>query len=237
MGPSTFRSFTGFHTPLCERTEDPDVWMSLPEPAPAEGVSFRRFLMASRSLALLRLSRPRGVASRSESRITTRRRWLGSIRPGEHHKRPLNSAMYAADRHAVWLIEVRCWALVLQLAVLNNQADIRPVCVDRQPHLSAALARVAQQSKRCWRSPGIPRTRSRSRAGQLDWWVRDRQEWFRRLRGAEGRQRWIKAVDLRLGSGSQSGALMTNARETRPGSNRRAHHVRTCRPLNGRPHA
>jgi hypothetical protein len=24
-----------------------------------------------------------------------------------------------------------------------------------------------------------------SRAGQLDWWVKDRQEWFGRVRGAE----------------------------------------------------
>jgi hypothetical protein len=42
-----------------------------------------------------------------------------------------------------------------------------------------------------------------SKAGQLDWWVRDRQEWWSRVRGADGRQRWIKAVDLRPGSGSE----------------------------------
>lgn len=40
--------------------------------------------------------------------------------PASVIKRPLNPAMYAADRHALWLVEVRCWALVLQLAVLNN---------------------------------------------------------------------------------------------------------------------
>jgi hypothetical protein len=28
-----------------------------------------------------------------------------------------------------------------------------------------------------------------SRAGQLDWWVKDRQEWFGRVRGADGHQR------------------------------------------------
>jgi hypothetical protein len=31
----------------------------------------------------------------------------------------------------------------------------------------------------------------------LDWWVKDRQEWWGRVRGADGRQRWIKALDLR----------------------------------------
>jgi hypothetical protein len=36
-----------------------------------------------------------------------------------------------------------------------------------------------------------------TRAGQLDWWVRDRQEWWGRVGGADGRQRWIRAVDLR----------------------------------------
>jgi hypothetical protein len=29
-----------------------------------------------------------------------------------------------------------------------------------------------------------------SSAGLLDWWVKDRQEWFGRVRGADGRQRW-----------------------------------------------
>jgi hypothetical protein len=37
-----------------------------------------------------------------------------------------------------------------------------------------------------------------SAAGQLDWWVRERREWFGRVRGPDGRQRWIKAADLRL---------------------------------------
>jgi hypothetical protein len=36
-----------------------------------------------------------------------------------------------------------------------------------------------------------------SKGGQLDWWVKDRQEWWGRVRGAEGRQRWIKAAHLR----------------------------------------
>ena len=35
---------------------------------------------------------------------------------------------------------------------------------------------------------------------QLDWWVKERQGWFGRVRGADGRQRWIRAVDLRPAS-------------------------------------
>jgi hypothetical protein len=31
----------------------------------------------------------------------------------------------------------------------------------------------------------------------LDWWVKERQQWWGRVRGADGRQRWIRAVDLR----------------------------------------
>jgi hypothetical protein len=43
-----------------------------------------------------------------------------------------------------------------------------------------------------------------SHAGQLDWWVKDSQQWWGRVRGADGRQRWIKAVDLRPVNGSQT---------------------------------
>jgi hypothetical protein len=42
-----------------------------------------------------------------------------------------------------------------------------------------------------------------SPGGQLDWWVKERREWFGRIRGEDGRQRWIKASDLRRASGSQ----------------------------------
>jgi hypothetical protein len=42
-----------------------------------------------------------------------------------------------------------------------------------------------------------------SSAGQLDWWVKDRQQWLGRVRGADGKQRWARAVDLRPASGSQ----------------------------------
>jgi hypothetical protein len=36
-----------------------------------------------------------------------------------------------------------------------------------------------------------------SAAGQLDYWVKERQEWWGRVRGPGGRQVWIKAADLR----------------------------------------
>jgi hypothetical protein len=42
-----------------------------------------------------------------------------------------------------------------------------------------------------------------STAGRLDWWMKERREWWGRVRGANGRQRWIKAVDLRPANGSQ----------------------------------
>jgi hypothetical protein len=40
-------------------------------------------------------------------------------------------------------------------------------------------------------------TASWSPGGQLDWWVRERREWWGRVRGKDGRQRWVKAADLR----------------------------------------
>ena len=39
--------------------------------------------------------------------------------------------------------------------------------------------------------------------GQLDWWVKERLEWFGRVRGKDGKQRWIKASDVRRAGGSQ----------------------------------
>jgi hypothetical protein len=42
-----------------------------------------------------------------------------------------------------------------------------------------------------------------SKAGSLDWWVKEQQEWWGRVGGADGRQRWIRVVDLRPASGSQ----------------------------------
>jgi hypothetical protein len=42
-----------------------------------------------------------------------------------------------------------------------------------------------------------------SKAGQLDWWVKERQQWLGRVRGADGKQRWVKAGDLRPVSGGR----------------------------------
>jgi hypothetical protein len=45
-----------------------------------------------------------------------------------------------------------------------------------------------------------------SKGGQLDYWVKEhrpRLEWWGRVRGADRRQRWIKAADLRRASVSQ----------------------------------
>ena len=36
-----------------------------------------------------------------------------------------------------------------------------------------------------------------SAGGKLDWWVKERGKWLGRVRGADGRQRWVKAADLR----------------------------------------
>jgi hypothetical protein len=52
-------------------------------------------------------------------------------------------------------------------------------------------------------SPIPVETATWTKAGQLDYWVKERQEWLGRVRGADGRQRWIRAVDLRPASGSQ----------------------------------
>jgi hypothetical protein len=36
-----------------------------------------------------------------------------------------------------------------------------------------------------------------SDGGQLDYWVKERQEWLGRVQGPDGRQKWVKAADLR----------------------------------------
>jgi hypothetical protein len=36
-----------------------------------------------------------------------------------------------------------------------------------------------------------------SAGGALDWWVKERQQWLGRVRGPDGRQKWIRATDLR----------------------------------------
>jgi hypothetical protein len=36
-----------------------------------------------------------------------------------------------------------------------------------------------------------------SAAGDLDFWVKERQEWLGRVRSPDDRQKWVKAADLR----------------------------------------
>ena len=67
---------------------------------------------------------------------------------------------------------------------------------DEVVHLAAADRREVDP-------PIQVETATWSPAGQLDWWVKERQEWFGRVRGVDGRQRWIRAVDLRPATGSQ----------------------------------
>jgi hypothetical protein len=57
---------------------------------------------------------------------------------------------------------------------------------------SSMPQRIAEESIRRSRWTGMW-----SEAGQLDWWVKEPQQWLGRVRGKDGRQRWIRAVDLR----------------------------------------
>ena len=63
------------------------------------------------------------------------------------------------------------------------------------------LEQFAEADRREVDPPIQVETASWSPGGQLDWWVKERQEWFGRVRGADGRQRWIRGVDLRPAGG------------------------------------
>jgi hypothetical protein len=65
------------------------------------------------------------------------------------------------------------------------------------------LEQIAAADRREVDPPIQVETATWSKAGQLDWWVRERREWRGRVRGADGRQRWIRAADLRTASDSQ----------------------------------
>jgi hypothetical protein len=39
-----------------------------------------------------------------------------------------------------------------------------------------------------------------SPGGRLAYWVKERQQWLGRVRDKDGRQRWVRAVDLRPAS-------------------------------------
>jgi hypothetical protein len=59
------------------------------------------------------------------------------------------------------------------------------------------LDRLSPQDRREVKPPIEVESATWSTGGTLDWWVKERQEWFGRVRGPDGRQRWIKAADLR----------------------------------------
>ena len=63
------------------------------------------------------------------------------------------------------------------------------------------LSRYREADRRAVDPPIQVETATWSRAGQLDWWVKERLEWFGRVRGKDGKQRWIRAADLRPASG------------------------------------
>jgi len=50
-------------------------------------------------------------------------------------------------------------------------------------------------------NPPIPvESATWSPGGTLDWWVKEhrpRVEWYGRVRGPDGKQQWVRAVDLR----------------------------------------
>jgi hypothetical protein len=58
-------------------------------------------------------------------------------------------------------------------------------------------AQYAEADRREVEPPIAVETATWSAAGTLDWWVKERREWFGRVRGKDGRQRWIRATDLR----------------------------------------
>jgi hypothetical protein len=93
------------------------------------------------------------------------------------------------------------------------------------------LSQYSETDRRVVDPPIQVETAMWSKAGQLDWWVKERQEWLGRVRGADGRQRWIRAVDLRLsGRTRQTSAVCLTIRlavrrrwhRHRPGSHRQS---------------
>src|SRR5215207_9188485 len=61
-----------------------------------------------------------------------------------------------------------------------------------------------QESERRQVSPPIQvESATWTAAGELDYWVRERQEWWCRVRGADGHHVWIKATYLRPAEGAE----------------------------------
>jgi hypothetical protein len=69
------------------------------------------------------------------------------------------------------------------------------------PECDAEVQQRAEADRRDVDPPIQVETATWSTAGHLDWWVKERQQWLGRVRGADGRQRWIRAVDLRPAKG------------------------------------
>jgi hypothetical protein len=63
------------------------------------------------------------------------------------------------------------------------------------------LEQIAEADRRAVDPPVPVDIATWSKAGQLDWWVKERQRWLGRVRGADGKQRWVKAADLRPENG------------------------------------
>jgi hypothetical protein len=64
------------------------------------------------------------------------------------------------------------------------------------------LQQIAEADRREVDPPIVVESATWSPGGQLDWWVKERQQWMGRVRGKDGRQRWVKAADLRPASNS-----------------------------------
>jgi hypothetical protein len=97
---------------------------------------------------------------------------------------------------------------VVNVAAINPHSCVNPAAagdaknppVDTEGWISIRVSTANQiaaksihQSK--WRQP------HGHQAAQRDWWVKERQQWLGRVRGKDGRQRWLRAVDLRPAKG------------------------------------
>jgi hypothetical protein len=60
---------------------------------------------------------------------------------------------------------------------------------------------IPEVDRRAIDPPISVETATWSRAGQLDWWVKERQQWLGRVRVVDGKQRWIRSADLGPASG------------------------------------
>jgi hypothetical protein len=56
------------------------------------------------------------------------------------------------------------------------------------------LQQFAEADRRAVDPPIEVQEATWSPGGQLDWWVKERQRWWGRVRGKDGRQRWVKLL-------------------------------------------